>query len=490
METKKKTPAEPGQMQQIVATAIVNLSALIYGTIVGWASPMTPKLQSPDPPVGLTPMSDEVVSWLTGVLCIGALMGTPVFGAISEKFGRKIAGCLLTIPYGICWITTIFAQDQTYLLVARFFAGVGASGSILLVPLYVGEIASSGRRGMLGSLLVLFINVGILIGFVAGAILSFKVFAICALVLPLCYLGAFVFLPESPVYLVRCNRTKDAARALLWLRGGDKPTVDRELLSLQAQVKEAAALNGKVSFKDLFANKGTFKGLIIVLGLLGGQQLCGIFAMVNYAATIFQMAGSSMSPNTASIIVGAIQVFGSYLSTSLMERAGRKLLILISCIGMCICHCTLGTFCYLQALKYEVSSFSWIPVTALSVYVVVYCLGMGPAPFVVASEVFSAEMSSLANSVSLIFLWALGFFVVKLFGTFMGLFGIHGCFFILAAFCSCTFVFTLILVPETKGRTIQSILDELNGFPVNSHNGDYRTTNIEVKKDFPIPEQV
>lgn len=173
---------------------------------------MTPQLQSANPPVGEEPMSDEGASWLGGALCMGALLGTPFFGTMAEKFGRKAAGYLIAVPYGICWLITIFAWDQNYLFVARFFAGIGGSGALLIVPLYVGEIASSEIRGMLGSLLVFFINIGILATYVLGTLVSFRVFAICASAIPLIYLGAFIFMPESPIYLVRCERMSEAGK--------------------------------------------------------------------------------------------------------------------------------------------------------------------------------------------------------------------------------------------------------------------------------------
>lgn len=178
---------------------------------------------------------------------------------------------------------------------------------------------------------------------------------------------------------------------------------------------------------------------------------------------IFRISGSSLSPNTAVIIVGAIQVAGSYLSTSLMERTGRRPLLLISCLGMCICHYVLGTFCYLQELNYDVSTYGWIPVVALSTYMITYCLGMGPGPYVICSEVFEQDISGLAITVALFFTWIVAFMVVKFFANVVDLFGMYGCFFILGTSCISTFIFIYILIPETKGRSREDILNELNG---------------------------
>ncbi|XP_046418828.1 facilitated trehalose transporter Tret1-like [Neodiprion virginianus] len=482
MDKEKCTPVrESGKYQQIIAAVTINLAAFAYGTMVGWTSPMTPQLQSDNPPVGVEPMSDEGASWLGGSLCVGGLLGTPLFGMMAEKFGRKTAGYLVAMPYGICWLVTIFAQDQSYLFVARFFAGIGGAGAILVVPLYVGEIASNDIRGMLGSLLVFFINIGILLTYVLGTLLSFRVFAICASVIPMVYLGAFIFMPESPTYLVRCERMSEAGRSLLWLRGGEREVVDKELAFLSSMAKESIVSQQKVGFKDLFKTRRTIKGVIIAFGLLGGQQLSGIFAIMSYSATIFKAAGSSLSPDMAAIIVGAIQVFGSNISTAMMERAGRRLLILISCAGMSVCLFTLGFFSYFQNHGYEVTAFSWIPVAALSAYVIVYSLGMGPVPFVVASEVFSPEIAGLANSVSMEFLWILAFLVLKFFPTISALVGIYGCFFIFGGFTALTFVFTWIFVPETKGRSVDSILQELDGNSKLRDRAKYITTEESSK---------
>lgn len=184
-----------------------------------------------------------------------------------------------------------------------------------------------------------------------------------------------------------------------------------------------------------------------------------------YTSEIFKLAGSSMSPNSSAIIFGSIQVLGSFLSTIMMEKAGRRSLILVSCFGMAVCHFILGAFLTLMKIGYEVDSFSWIPIVALSFYAVTYCLGMGPAPFVVASEVFASDISTFANSVSMITLWLFAFLTIKFFPIVISAVGMAGCFYLFSLFCTFTFFFTFFIVPETKGKPIDLILAELNGFP-------------------------
>lgn len=175
------------------------------------------------------------------------------------------------------------------------------------------------------------------------------------------------------------------------------------------------------------------------------------------------MSGSSLSPNISSIIVGAILLLGACLSTSLIERMGRRLLLLISCIGMFVCHCVIGTYCYLQYMQYDVSAYGMIPVTALSIFMVVYALGMGNGPVIIMSEIFNRDITSIASTVGLTTCWGASFVLVKIFADLIALLRMHGCFFLLGICCACSFLFCFVMVPETKGRTREDIVDELNG---------------------------
>lgn len=184
---------------------------------------------------------------------------------------------------------------------------------------------------------------------------------------------------------------------------------------------------------------------------------------------IFKISGSSLSPNNSAIIVGLVQLIGSCLSTTMMERAGRRPLLLTSSLGMGLCHYTLGLFSYLQSLQYDVSRFSWISVAALSVYMIAYSLGLGPGPYVVSSEILSRDVSNFVITIAMFFVWTMAFVVVKLFPSVIDLCGVHGCFFLLGSFCVATFFFVFLLIPETKGLPRQLILDRLNGI---SHTPD------------------
>ncbi|XP_031845373.1 facilitated trehalose transporter Tret1 isoform X2 [Nomia melanderi] len=436
-------------------------------------------------------MTNETASWLTGILCLAAALTTVAVGKITERYGRKATGCLAAIPSSLAWLLMIFATKHWHLLVARFFSGMGGAITLFVVPRYVSEICCDATRGMLASLLSLILNGGILFSYTFGAMLSFRVFAIVAFAVPVLYFVIFLFVPESPVYLVRHHRLPEAARSLRWLKAGHESTVQREMLRLQVEAKQENASGRSVRPSDLIRDKATIKGLLIALGLFGGQQLCGIFAMISYTETIFGISGSSLSPNASAIIVGAIQVFGSFLSTSLMERLGRRPLLLISCAGMCVCHYALGLYCYMESLRYDVAGFNWIPILALSVYVIVYNLGLGPGPYVVSSEILNRDVSAPIVTLGLVTVWSTAFFVVKFFPNMVVWLNMYGCFFLLGTVCVFIFLFVFTLIPETKGLPLQMIVDRLNGKVSRTCDDTrYVSSSDVVEKHMPAPEQV
>ncbi|XP_063975837.1 facilitated trehalose transporter Tret1-like [Diachasmimorpha longicaudata] len=459
-----KNPSDSsGVWRQYVAASIINIAGISTGMSIGWTSPIIPQLEAANTPVGTEPMTKDQISWLTSIFCIAALIISPLCSSFSEKFGRKRLGCLIAIPLGLSWLLTILAPDFTCLLVARILTGVGGGMTIFLVPIYVAEIASDDVRGRLGSFLLFALSIGILLSFILGVVMTYQMFAICGIILPIVFISAFVFMPETPVWLLRKCRYEEATRSLMWLRNNDKGTVDRELDRLKKIIEEDSKSARSVGFRDLVRDRGTIKGSLIAFALLPGQQACGNSVVFTYSATIFQLAGSSLSPNSSAIALGVMQLIASFLSTATIERVGRRFLLLISCGGMAICHGLLGLFFLFQALDYDMSIVRWAPVIVLCFFTTLYSIGLGPVAFVVASEVLSSEVAAFANSLAMTATWIVFFTVIKGFPLVSSLIGSYGCFFIFALCCTSTFLITYFLVPETKGRSIESILRELNG---------------------------
>ena len=173
---------------------------------------MIPLFKGENNPVGDTPMSENGMSWIGGLICLGGFIICPFLGSMAEKLGRKRFSYVAIVPIILFWLLTIFATNHMCIYVARLISGVGGAMIMFIVPIYVSEIAAEEIRGALGSLLLFAINIGILLAFIAGAFMPYKIFGIFSLMFPLVFLGAFIFLPETPVFLVRQNQLVEARR--------------------------------------------------------------------------------------------------------------------------------------------------------------------------------------------------------------------------------------------------------------------------------------
>lgn len=143
------------------------------------------------------------------------------------------------------------------------------------------------------------------------------------------------------------------------------------------------------------------------------NQFCGIFSMLNYTASIFEQAGSSLSPSMSAIIVAFIQVLGSYTATLLVERAGRKILYMVSTIGAGIGLSVLSVYINLSSRGYDCSDFSWVPIGSFSLTIFCAQLAILSLPFLVIAELLPPKIRSFGSNICLTLLWFLSFSVLK-----------------------------------------------------------------------------
>jgi ABC-type multidrug transport system fused ATPase/permease subunit len=294
--------------------------------------------------------------------------------------------------------------------------GLATGGVFVLVPLYISEIAEDNIRGILGSFFIFSINMGTLLMFVAGNYLSYSLVPRLMISIPIIFLLTFFFLPETPQYLLKCGKAKQAENSLKFLRGCEKgkevpQKVKSELLEMSKKIDEESRVKGQsirreisevlrqISKKNLIKILKFFsdfpaakKALIIGIVLVAVNQLCGAFAFINYTAEIFMESGSSLSPNMSAIIVAIIQVAGSTGSAFAIGSMSRKLLYAFSCFGTIVGLVAMGVHGYLK-MNYDMGSFNWVPVASLSFVIFVASIGILPLTFVMLTEVLPQKVS-------------------------------------------------------------------------------------------------
>ncbi|XP_063230218.1 facilitated trehalose transporter Tret1-like [Bacillus rossius redtenbacheri] len=456
MAEKSASDEDFSRLRQCLVAVAVSLLPFAQGAVAGWPSPMLPLLQSPASPLDGGPLTDEEASRVGSLTCVAALLAVPVFSHLATRGSRKVAGYLAAAPLLPSWLAVALGSTRTSLYLARLAAGVCCAGGTVVVPLFLAEVAHDSVRGALSTISVLFFNSGILFVYCAGSSLGYRALAWACLALAPLFAAGFALVPESPVYLVSRGRTAAAVRAVMGLQAVGPERAGEVVGRLQGRSHVEAGL------LEVLSTRATLRGLAVGLGLCLNQQMSGLFAVLSYTVSIFQDAGTSLSPYTATMLVGALQILGTCLSTALVDRAGRRALLVGSNCCMAACLGCLGGYLYL-ARGAEVARFTWVPVAAVLGFILAVSVGPGALCFLVVSEVFSERARAAATTLCLCVLWALMFLVGRTFSAVSLLVGAHGCFWLFAACSAAGAVFAATCVPETRNRSLESILRELGG---------------------------
>jgi len=173
--------------------------ALGVGTVLAWTSPVLPQLYKEDSWLVIT---KEQGSWVGSLLALGAILGAVPSGPMADKLGRKRMLLLLTAPFLLSWVIIIFASTLWLIYLARLIVGAAVGAACVVVPTYISEIAETSTRGSLGAMFQLFLTVGILLAFILGAVMNYTTFAIVCALIEVGFFACFVWMPESPIWLV------------------------------------------------------------------------------------------------------------------------------------------------------------------------------------------------------------------------------------------------------------------------------------------------
>uniref|UniRef100_W5M2R0 Solute carrier family 2, facilitated glucose transporter member 8 n=1 Tax=Lepisosteus oculatus TaxID=7918 RepID=W5M2R0_LEPOC len=460
-----------------LATFAAVLGPLSFGFVLGYSSPAIPSLKrAGDPRLQL---DDEEASWFGSVVTLGAAAGGVLGGWVVERIGRKLSLMVCAVPFILGFNIIISAQNIWMLYLGRVLTGLASGVTSLAVPLYIAETAHARVRGMLGSCVQLMVVTGIMGAYIAGLVLEWRWLAVACSVPPALMLVLMCFMPETPRFLLAQGREYEALAALRFLRG---PAVPHEWECVQI---EAAAREQGDSLKlgDL-RSPAIYKPLLIGVLLMLFQQLTGINAIMFYAETIFEEANFQKASSVATVIVAAIQVVFTALAALIMDRAGRKVLLVLSGLAMAVSTAVFGAYFKItsaaptngsslsgvpllaaqsSALPPSEGSLAWLALASMGLFIAGFALGWGPIPWLVMSEIFPAKARGLASGACVLTNWTSAFLVTKEFHNLMDLLTSAGTFWLFSGMCVLNVLFTVALVPETKGKSLEQIEAQFRG---------------------------
>lgn len=417
------------------------------------------------------------VEILVGSLNVCSLIGSLASGKTSDLIGRRFTIVLAALTFLMGAILMGLAPSFPFLMAGRVVAGIGVGYSLMIAPVYVAELSPALNRGFLTSLPEVFINVGILLGYISNYTLSGLPQNVnWRLMLGLAALPALIVaagvsaMPESPRWLVMRGRLNEAKQVLV----RTSETKDEAELRLAAIEKDSSALlfHRGISSSSEWQGQGVWKELlfspsrplrrilIAAIGVNFFMQASGNDAVVYYSPEVFRNAGIDDNKQLVgvTVIMGIVKTFFVLVSALFLDSVGRRPLLLLGSAGMAISLACLG----LGSKFLENSTGK--PVWAISLCVVAVCsavsffsIGLGPITWVYSSEIFPsrfrAQGSSLAISVNRLVsgLVSMTFLSISREITF------GGTFFGLAGIMVVATVFFYYFLPETKGKSLEEI---------------------------------
>uniref|UniRef100_A0A182W7L4 Major facilitator superfamily (MFS) profile domain-containing protein n=1 Tax=Anopheles minimus TaxID=112268 RepID=A0A182W7L4_9DIPT len=416
-------------VNQLLAVLRIHIITASYGVTVGWPAPIIPLLRSPDTPLPSGPVTVEEASWIGATLCIGGTIGTILFAFVHTYFGKKVALLLIPVPHIILWTLILIGDNVWYIYWARFCSGLTGGGVVSVVPLYIADIADKKIRGTLGSLTIIFINIGLVFIYTAGNYLPYYVIPKIMLVAPVAYLILLCFLPETPYCLLRKGRLLEAEQSLMFYR--NIPDEQHRTVEFTVEFDEMRSFiltestQSRICWAD-FTTPEAKRGLFIGVFVMALNQFSGIFAILTYAGTIFQMSGTGIDPNVALVLVAVINICGNVTSFTIIDRVGRKILLLLSASGVGLALAVLGVHSYLLINGYDLRGVEWLPVLALSLTLFLAAIGITNVPFFIVPEVMPPKLRSIGSTISATLLCMFAFVCVKLYPILMETIHIHG----------------------------------------------------------------
>lgn len=367
---------------------------------------------------------------------------------------------ILVIPFTIGWALIAWSANVYMFIIGRFIVGFAGGAFCVAVPIYISEISESEIRGTLGSYFSLMLAIGIFFAYFIGSFTNLFILTLMCLVVPLVFGIMFIFMPESPTYLISKGKVEQAAKALQKLRGKNFD-IQPELKALKTSYATAQA--NKLPLRKAFCTKAAIKALSLSICLMLLMQTCGINAFVFYSSTIFEEDEKirRVSTNNAIMILAVMQVIFVLLSTIIIDKLGRRILLLISASLMSLSCLCMGV--YKLIAKNAENKIPWLPLLLLCIFMAGFAIGFGPIPWLMIAELSPPTIKGIASAISTAFAWIVAFFVTQSFGIIYEQLGKDWPFWIYGASSAIATIFVYFFIPETKAKTLSQIQHILAG---------------------------
>jgi len=434
----------------LTISLVTALGGLLFGFDISVISGTIPFLQE------VFNLNEAMKGWVVSSALIGCIIGASFAGRLGDKFGRKKVLLVTSILFAVSAIGSGIANSIPTFVLYRILGGFAVGGASVLAPMYIAEVSPAQLRGRMVSINQLTIVIGISLAYYSNYFLlqvgeNAWRWMFAAEALPaLFFFFALFIVPESPRWLVARNRENDAKQVLTKVAGTDFANFEL------SEIKASLVGNEKRgTLKQLFNKKYSF---ILFLGIFLAvfQQWSGINVIFFYAPDIFAKANLGVDAALfQTTLIGLMNIVFTILAMRVIDKIGRKLLMLIGAAGMAVCYIAIG-FLFSTGRTDD-----WLLLTFIIITPAFFAFGLGPTVWVVLSEIFPNKIRGAAMSVATFSLWVACYLLTLTFPVFVELFNASNTFWLYSVICIIGFLVILKYLPETKGISLEQLEKKL-----------------------------
>jgi MFS transporter, SP family, major inositol transporter len=451
-----------------VVALVATFGGLLFGydtsVINGAINPMVEELH-------LTTITE---GWVTSSLLFGAAVGAITGGRLSDAWGRRKSIMLMAVLFFVGAIVCVVAPSFGWMVVGRAILGLAVGAASTIVPVFLAELAPFEIRGSIAGRNEFAIVAGQLAAFVVNAIIGnvwgeghgvWRVMlAVEALPAIALFIG-MIRMPESPRWLVNKGRTDEANAVLRTIRSPER--ADAEIGEV-VQVTKEESEETRFEWTSIFSNKWLIRILLVGIGLGVAQQLTGINSIMYYGQTVLTQSGfSSSAALIANVGPGIIAVIGAIIALRMMDHFSRRKTFIVGFTLTTVTHLLIGVGSLL--LPAGNPARPWVILFLVIVFVGSMQTFLNVAVWVTLSEIFPLRMRAFGMGVSVFCLWIANAFLGLYFPTIIATLGISGSFFGFAAVNALALVFVWRAVPETRGRTLEELEEDVTTGAIYTH---------------------
>ncbi|AOW11443.1 hypothetical protein EM308_15555 [Flavobacterium gilvum] len=444
--TNEQRLTESGNLSFIILVSFVAaLGGLLFGFDTAIISGAIPYITT------YFKLDEYMLGWSVSSILIGCAFGAMIAGVLADKLGRRVTLMICAVLFAVSGIGAGLSTELYSFILYRLIGGLGVGAAAMVSPMYIAEIAPPTWRGRLVAFYQMAIVLGILLAYFSNYMFSdlganswrwmFASQAAPSIVFFLLLLAV----PETPRWLIMKGRKKEAEKILEKISEGI--SIEQEV----AEIEQSFYSENKISIKQLFSK--TYRPVMII-GIMVAvfQQITGINSIIYYAPVIFkEISANGSSPFLQTIAIGVVNVLATFVAILLVDKVGRKKMLLVGCIMMCVSLVAVG-------LCFQFKYFDhYIVLVFMLLYVASFGCTLGAVVWVYLSEIFPNLVRSMALSVATLSLWLADFAVTLTFPIMTKQLGTAITMFVYAIICVLAFVYMWMKVKETKAKSLEEI---------------------------------